>query len=173
MNNENSLNQDVEKAQALEEENIIELTDEVVEVSEKGVEPGEFPDIDAQLSTEDIIEFYEIEDKKEDEPIAKPADDNYPASDMEIDNIFEEKISDDNMPDKFADSLGMDLESEIDALEEDIHEEVPLSFARLEETLERIVEKMFSEKIEKMLAEMIESAVSREIKSIKEKLQDL
>jgi hypothetical protein len=73
--------------------------------------------------------------------------------------------------DRFAGSLGMDLEPEIDALE-DIHEEVSLSPEHLEETLERVVKKMFSEKIEKMLAEMIEAAVSKEIKSIKERLLD-
>ena len=84
----NNLDQGVEKARPLEEEEIIELTDEVIEAAEEG------------------------------------------AGDNTV-------------------------------------EEVSLSPEHLEEALERVVEKMFSEKIEKMLAEMIEAAVSREIKSIK------
>ncbi|MDI6688520.1 MAG: hypothetical protein QME06_09925 [Desulfobacterales bacterium] len=128
MNDEISPNQGVEMAQPLEEEEIIELTDEV---------------IDDDLATS-----------------------------IGGDNTFEKEISDDNMHNKFADLLGVDLEPEIDTLE-DTQEDVPLSYERLEETLERVVEKMFSEKIEKLLAEMIEAAVSREIKSIKEKLRNL
>lgn len=130
MNYENSPNRGVEMAQPLEDEEIIELTDEV---------------IDDDLATS-----------------------------ISADNVLDKGISgDQNMADRFADLLGMDLEPEIEVLEEDAHEEVSLSHERLEETLERVVEKMFSEKIEKMLAEMIETAVSREIKSIKEKLRDL
>ena len=133
MNDENSPDQGVEKAQPLEEEEIIELTDEIIEAS----------------INDDL------------------------ASSIGIDDALEKEISgDQDMPDRFAGSLGMDLEPEIDALE-DIHEEVSLSPEHLEETLERVVKKMFSEKIEKMLAEMIEAAVSKEIKSIQEKLQDL
>ncbi len=132
MNNENSPDQGVEKTQPLEEEELIELTDEVTEAS-----------IDDDL-----------------------------ASSIGIDDVLEKEISgDQDMADSFADSLGMDLEPEIDALE-DIHEEVSLSPEHLEETLERVVKKMFSEKIEKMLAEMVEAAVSKEIKSIKERLRD-
>ena len=131
MNDENSSDQGIEKAQPLEEEEIIELTDEVVEAS------GDF------------------------------------ATSIGIDDALEKEISgDQNMADRFAGSLGMNLEPEIDGLE-DIHKEVSLSPEHLEETLERVVKKMFSEKIEKMLAEMIEEAVSREIKIIKEKLRDL
>ena len=132
MNNENNLDQGAEKAQLLEEEEIIELTDEVTEAS----------------INDDL------------------------ASSIGIDDALEKEISEDqDVADSFADSLGMDLEPEIDALE-DIHEEVSLSPEHLEETLERVVKKMFSEKIEKMLAEMIEAAVSKEIKSIKERLRD-
>ena len=132
MNNENSPDQDVEKAQPLEEEEIIELTDEVIEAS----------------INDDL------------------------ASSIGIDDALEKEISgDQDMADRFAGSLGMDLEPEIDALE-DIHEEVSLSPEHLEETLERVVKKMFSEKIEKMLAEMIEAAVSKEITNIKKRLLD-
>ena len=132
MNNENSPDQGVEKAQPLEEEEIIELTDEVIEAS----------------INDDL------------------------ASSIGIDDALEKEISgDQDMADRFAGSLGMDLEPEIDALE-DIHEEVSLSPEHLEETLERVVKKMFSEKIEKMLAEMIEAAVSKEITSIKKRLLD-
>ena len=132
MNNENNPDQGVEKAQPLEEEEIIELTDEIIEAS----------------INDDL------------------------ASSIGIDDALEKEISgDQDMADRFAGSLGMDLEPEIDALE-DIHEEVSLSPEHLEETLERVVKKMFSEKIEKMLAEMIEAAVSKEIKSIKERLLD-
>ena len=132
MNNENNPDQDVEKTQPLEEEEIIELTDEIIEAS----------------INDDL------------------------ASSIGIDDALEKEISEDqDVVNSFAGSLGMDLEPEIDALE-DIHEEVSLSPEHLEETLERVVKKMFSEKIEKMLAEMIEAAVSKEIKSIKEKLLD-
>ncbi len=159
MNDENSPDQGVEMAQPLEKEEIIELTDEVIEAPEEGA-----GDNTAQVE-EDIIEFLEVEDKSE-------QDDDL-ATSIGIDDALEKEISDDqNMADRFADSLSMDLEPEIDALE-DTHEEVPLSPEHLEETLERVVKKMFSEKIEKMLAEMIEAGVSREIKSIKEKLRDL
>ena len=148
MNDENNPDQGVEKAQPLEEEEIIELTDEVIEASK------------------------EVEDKKEiDEQLGKQIEDDF-AINIGIDDVLEKEISgDQNMNDRFADSLGMDLEPETNALE-DIHKEVSLSPEHLEEALERVVEKMFSEKIEKMLAEMIEAAVSREIKSIKERLLD-
>ncbi|MBE9593530.1 MAG: hypothetical protein IMF19_08615, partial [Proteobacteria bacterium] len=107
MNNENIPDQDVEKAQPLEEEEIIELTDEVIEAS---------------------------------------INDDLASSSMGIDDVLEKEISgDQDVTDSFADSLGMDLEPEIDALEE-IHEEVSLSPEHLEETLERVVKKMFSEK---------------------------
>ncbi len=132
MNNENSPDQGVEKAQPLEEEEIIELTDEVIEAS---------------------------------------INDNFAIS-IGIDDVLEKEISgDQDVADRFTDSLGMDLEPETNALE-DIHKEVSLSPEHLEEALERVVQKMFSEKIEKMLAEMIEAAVSREIKSIQERLLD-
>ncbi|MFV9645303.1 MAG: hypothetical protein ACNYWU_05710 [Desulfobacterales bacterium] len=148
MNDEKNPDQSVEKAQPLEEEKIIELTNEVREASE------------------------EVEDKKEiDEQFGKQIDDDF-AINIGIDDVLEKEISgDQNMNDRFADSLGMDLELETDALE-DIHKEVSLSPEHLEEALERVVEKMFSEKIENMLAEMIGAAVSREIKSIKERLLD-
>ena len=159
MNDENNPDQGVEKAQPLEEEEIIELTDEVIEASEEGV-----GDKAAQVE-EDTIEIPEVEDKSE------QIDDDFAIS-LGTDDVLEQEISgDQDMADRFAGSLGMDLEPEIDALE-DIHEEVSLSPEHLEETLERVVKKMFSEKIEKMLAEMIEAAVSREIKSIKERLLD-
>ena len=135
----------------MEEEEIIELTDEVMDAS---------------------IQPPEVEDNKEIEvQFSEPIDDDL-ASSIGIDDALEKEISEDqDVADSFADSLGMDLEPEIDALE-DIHEEVSLSPEHLEETLERVVKKMFSEKIEKMLAEMIEAAVSKEITSIKEKLLD-
>ncbi len=132
MNNENSPDQGVEKIQPLEEEEIIELTDEIIEAS----------------INDDL------------------------ASSIGIDDALEKEISgDQDMADRFAGSLGMDLEPEIDALG-DMQEEVSLSPKHLEETLERVVKKMFSEKIEKMLAEMIEAAVSKEITSIKKRLLD-
>ncbi len=116
----------------MEEEEIIELTDEIIEAS----------------INDDL------------------------AISLGIDDALEKEISgDQDMADSFVGSLGMDLEPKIDALE-DIHEEVSLSPEHLEETLERVVKKMFSEKIEKMLAEMIEAAVSKEITSIKKRLLD-
>ncbi|MEA3414546.1 MAG: hypothetical protein U9R02_00030 [Thermodesulfobacteriota bacterium] len=151
MNNENSPDENVEKIQPLEEEEIVELTDEVIEAS---------------------IQPPEVEDNKEIEVQLSESVDDDLASSIGIDDALEKEISgDQDMADSFADSLGVDLEPEIDALE-DMHEEVSLSPEHLEETLERVVKKMFSEKIEKMLAEMIEAAVSKEITSIKEKLQD-
>lgn len=160
MNDKNNLDQGIEKAQPLEEEEIIDLTDEVIEASEEGAK-----DNAAQVE-EDTIEFIEIEDKSE------QIDDDLETSIGIYDALEKEVSGDQDMDDRFDGSLDMDLETDIDVLE-DIHEEVSLSPKRLEETLERVVEKMFSEKIEKMIAEMIEAAVSREIKSIKEKLRDL
>ena len=160
MNDENNSDQGVEMAHPLEEEEIMELTDEVIEAPKEGA-----GDNAAQVE-EDIIEFLEVEDKSE------QIDDNL-ATSIGIDDVLEKEIRDDqHLADKFAESLSMDLEPEIDALE-DTDKEVPLSPEHLEETLERVVKKMFSEKIEKMLVEMIEAAVSREIKSIKEKLRGL
>ena len=145
MNDENNLDQGVEKAQPLEQEEIIELTDEVIEASEEG-------------AGDNTVQSEQIDDDLE--------------TSIGIYDALEEEISaDQNMADRFDGSLDMDLKPEIDALE-DTHEEVSLSTEHLEGALERVVEKMFSEKIEKMLAEMIEAAVSREIKSIKEKLLD-
>lgn len=167
MNDENNSDYGLEKEQPLEEEEIIELTDEVIEAPEEGA-----GDNAVQLE-EDIIEFTEVEDKKEiEEQFSEQIDDDLAIS-IGIDDALEEEISGkQDMADIFAGSLGMDLEPEID-VSEDINKKVPLSPEHLEETLERVVKKMFSEKIEKMLSKMIEEAVSREIKSIKEKLRDL
>ncbi|NQT09829.1 MAG: hypothetical protein HQ573_01495 [Desulfobacteraceae bacterium] len=167
MNDENNSDYGLEKEQPLEEEEIIELTDEVIEAPEEGA-----GDNAVQLE-EDIIEFTEVEDKKEiEEQFSEQIDDDF-AINIGIDDTLEEEISGkQDMADIFAGSLGMDLEPEID-VSEDINKKVPLSPKHLEETLERVVKKMFSEKIEKMLSKMIEEAVSREIKSIKGKLQEL
>ncbi len=43
----------------------------------------------------------------------------------------------------------------------------PLSPEQLEETLERVIKKMFSEKIESILTEVIEKVVTREIEKLK------
>jgi hypothetical protein len=102
----------------MEEEEIIELTDEVTEPLEQEKTSGSIND----------LEFFEEEDMS-------------PGR---------------NIDDDFANSLGMELEPDMD----------------IEKIVEDVIERKLSEKIEKMIAEIIEKAVAREIENIKGKLLD-
>jgi len=128
----------------MEEEKIIELTDEVVEPLEQEKTTGTTNVIES--AEEDTIESAEFEEKEE---IIE----------------FEPESS------ELTDSLGMDLDLKIDSTDNPA-EELSLLPEGIEKAIEHVIEKKFSGKIEKMLAEIIEKAVLREIENIKGKLLD-
>jgi len=146
-NNETGKADEVEKL--LEDEEIIELTDEAVNTSE-----------------EKIIELTDVVEQP-------PLTDDDSETDLVLDEVFDEERSKEQIiEDDFIGSIGMELEPE-DAQEKDlVSETLSLSPEQIDEALERIVKKMYSEKIESMIAEMIEKAVTKEIERMKGTLID-
>ena len=146
-NNETGKANEVEKL--LEDEEIIELTDEVVNTSE-----------------EKIIELTDVVEQP-------PLTDDDSETGLVLDEVFDEERSKEQIiEDDFIGSMGMELESE-DTQEKDlVSETLSLSPEQIDEALERIVKRMYSEKIESMIAEMIEKAVTKEIERMKGTLID-
>lgn len=146
-NNETGKANEVEKL--LEDEEIIELTDEAVNTSE-----------------EKIIELTDVVEQP-------PLTDDNSETGLVLDEVFDEKRSKEQIiEDDFIGSMGMELESE-DTQEKDlVSESLSLSPEQIDEALERIVKRMYSEKIESMIAEMIEKAVTKEIERMKGTLID-
>lgn len=146
-NNETGKANEVEKL--LEDEEIIELTDEAVNTSE-----------------EKIIELTDVVEQP-------PLTDDNSETDLVLDEVFDEERSKEQIiEDDFIGSMGMELESE-DTQEKDlVSESLSLSPEQIDEALERIVKRMYSEKIESMIAEMIEKAVTKEIERMKGTLID-
>ena len=100
-------------------------------------------------------------------------DDDDSDPDLVLDEVFDEERSKEQIiEDDFIGSMGMELESE-DKQEKDlVSETLSLSPEQIDEALERIIKRMYSEKIESMIVEMIGKAVTREIERIKGTLTD-
>ena len=160
-----------EAAKPLEDEEVIELTDKVINLSEEEI-----------IELTDVVEQPPLTDEEK----IIPAFDELLESDLGLDEERSEKQS---IDDDFVGSLGMELEPETDISEETFEKEeqleseetqekdlvpetVSLSSEQIDEALERVINRMYSEKIESMLAEMIEKAVTKEIERIKGTLID-
>lgn len=111
---------------------------------------------------------------------AEPEGDK-PREDLHYGDAFEEDIETDEESDDFVHSLGMDLESDIDMVEDEQEEAVlpvedalagSISTEQIESAVERVLMRILPEKIEGILVEAIERIVSQEIKKIKSELLD-
>lgn len=155
-NNETGKANEVEKP--LEDEEIIELTDEAVNTSEEKM-----------IELTDVVEQPPLTD--EEKTISVFDEDS--EADLVLDEVFdEERRKEQIIEDDFIGSMGMELESE-DTQEKDlVSETLSLSPEQIDEALERIIKRMYSEKIESMIVEMIGKAVTREIEKIKGTLTD-
>jgi len=160
------------EAKSLKDEEIIELTDEVINAPEEEI-----------IELTDVVEQSPLTDE---EKTISSFDDDSLETNLGLDEEFdEEQIIDDD----FIGSLGIELEPETDISEETsdkeeqleseetrekdlVPETVSLSSEQIDEALERVINRMYSEKIESMLAEMIEKAVTKEIERIKVTLID-
>lgn len=163
-------------AKSLEDEEIIELTDEVINASEEEI-----------IELTDVVEQPSLTDEEKTIPVL---DDDSLETSLGLDEEFDEEPNEkQSIEDDFIGSLGMELEPETDISEETsekeeqlesedtlkkdlVPETVSLSSEQIDEALERVINKMYSEKIESMLAEMIEKAVTKEIEKIKRTLID-
>jgi hypothetical protein len=155
-NNETGKANEVEKP--LEDEEIIELTDEAVNTSEEKI-----------IELTDVVEQPPLTD--EEKTISVFDDDS--ETGLVLNEVFDEERSKEQViEDDFIGSMGMELESE-DTQEKDlVSETLSLSPEQIDEALERIIKRMYSEKIESMIVEMIGKAVTREIERIKGTLTD-
>ncbi len=182
-------------AKPLEDEDIIELTDEVINASEEEIieltDVLEQPPLtDEAIEAEDEKEIVELSDETiddtDEEEIISAFDDDSLETSLVPDEEPNEKQS---IEADFIGSLGMELEPETDISEETsekeeqlesedtqekdlVPETVSLSSEQIDEALERVINRMYSEKIKSMLAEMIEKAVTKEIEKIKRILVD-
>jgi hypothetical protein len=73
------------------------------------------------------------------------------------------------LDDDFADSLGIELDSQED-ISGDLLEPDKITDEKIEAALERVIKKVFYEKIDRLLAEEIEKTVTREIEKLKKAL---
>jgi hypothetical protein len=149
-----------ETEEPVEDDEILELTDEVIEPSH---------DDEAIIDLMDTVEEISIETEA---PIAKSDD----IPDLESD-LFEETIDVDeeldheaapdlSLKDDFADSLGIEVETGEDIPEVSLKGD-RVSDEQVEAALERVVKKMFYEKIDGILVEVIEKTVKTEIERLK------
>jgi hypothetical protein len=149
-----------ETEEPVEDDEILELTDEVIEPSH---------DDEAIIDLMDTVEEISIETEA---PIAKSDD----IPDLESD-LFEETIDVDeeldheaapdlSLKDDFADSLGIEVKTGEDIPEVSLKGD-RVSDEQVEAALERVVKKMFYEKIDGILVEVIEKTVKTEIERLK------
>ncbi len=159
-----------ESGQPNGDEEIIELTDIVTDQSEDSEETVELSDIVGDDSA-DVTESPDDESDETQETIV---------FDDELEDDFDDMDDDE---DDFAGSLGMEIGdeeeesmvAEAEVSEPDasptedagIQEPVSLSPEQIDEALERVITKMYSDKIEGIIISAIEKAVTREIDKIK------
>lgn len=130
---------DIEKQESTEDGRIIDLT---VKISE---------------ATQEIDDIDELDD----DLIKESAD--------FTDEFDTDAISDGVLDDDFADSLGIELDSQED-ISGDLLEPDKITDEKIEAALERVIKKVFYEKIDRLLAEEIEKTVTREIEKLKKAL---
>ncbi|MCJ7615669.1 MAG: hypothetical protein MUO43_03935 [Desulfobacterales bacterium] len=185
MTDSNDINQLNDEASPKDDEDIIDLTDIV-----SGTE-----DIDD-------IEFSDYKDEatsaSEEEKIPELDDDilGDPDKDIEIDHYLDDEIVDSADLDSESDvSKDLSLEPEEESYElgqliadvventqqeaayekktpSDTPEPITLSPEQVDEALERVIKKMYSDKIDSMLTEVIEKTVTKEIERLKDLLME-
>ena len=174
----------------IEGEQILELTDEIIEssqndekiidlmntVEEISIEPDEEEEIIELIAEpgdtpEEIAEIGESvfttgDPSPEFEDIPGLESDLFEET-IDFDTEFDQKVSlDPSVKDDFADSLGIEIETGDDILEGSL-EAGRVSDEQIAAALERVIKKMFYEKIDGILVEVIEKTVKREIERLK------
>jgi hypothetical protein len=141
-----------------EDETIIDLTETVGDTSLEIEDIGE-PIPEAANSVQEFDDISEFDSDLIEEPID-----------------FTEKLDSDTvagnaLKDDFADSLGIEFDSDEDA-KENFFDPDRVSSEQVEAALERVIKKMFYEKIDRLLVDTIEKTVTREIERLKKALLD-
>lgn len=141
-----------------EDEAIIDLTETA------GETPLEIEDIGEPLP-EDFDMATEFDDISElDRDLIQEATDAADEPDSKT-------MVDDVLKDDFADSLGIELDSEEDA-QKNLFDADKVTGEQVEAALEGVIKKMFYEKIDRLLVDTIEKTVTREIERLKKALLD-
>lgn len=179
-----------ERTESADDDEILELTDEIIDTSQNDEEIIDLMDTVEEISNEpdDDDEIIELiaepgDTPQEIEEIGEsifssndPSTESDDILDLESD-LFEETIdfdeeSDPELPvdlplkDDFAGSLGIELETGEDIPEGSLEAD-RVSDEQIEAALERVIKKMFYEKIDGILVEVIEKSVKREIERLK------
>jgi hypothetical protein len=173
-----------------DDEETIDLVDAVEEIPLKNDTENSVDEVSEPAEDETIIDLTETvgDIPLNIEAIGKPIPDAADAA-QEFDDISEldgdlieetmdytdeldsGTIADDVLRDNFADSLGIEFDSEEDA-KENLFDPGRVSSEQVEAALERVVKKMFYEKIDRLLVDAIEKTVKREIERLKKALLD-
>jgi len=167
----------IELKEEIDDDEILDLLDAVEELPIEGEEILELTDeiIEPSQNDEEIIDLMDTVEETSIEPgDPSPESDDIPdlESDLfegtiDFDAKFDQEVSmDPSLKDDFADSLGIELETGDDIPEGSL-EAGRVSDEQIEAALERVIKKMFYEKIDGILVEVIEKTVKREIERLK------
>lgn len=167
-----------------EDEEIIELIEPVAETvgPEEGeelidlaaaIEDTAGPHLDETESPEFQIDQSPAEEMRSTEPVGAEE-----SGGLQYGDAFDDEMDTNEASDDFVQSLGMDLESDLDAAEDVAELETEstaagaLSPEQIESAVERVLMRILPERIESILVEAIERVVTQEIKRIKSELLD-
>jgi len=178
----------VDAVEMEDDDQIIDLEDDAVEISQKDDSESIVGGVSEPVENETIIDLVEsIGDTPEEieeigEPILETVEDSQDIDDTPEfeDNLIVEAVDFDDkfdtvsivpeaLKDDFADSLGVELDSNED-ISKNTLEADNVSDEQVEAALERVIKKLFYEKIDRLLVETIEKTVTKEIERLKRAL---
>jgi len=178
----------VDAVEMEDDDQIIDLEDDAVEISQKDDSESIVGGVSEPVENETIIDLVEsIGDTPEEieeigEPILETVEDSQDIDDTPEfeDNLIVEAVDFDDkfetvslvpeaLKDDFADSLGVELDSNED-ISKNTLEADNVSDEQVEAALERVIKKLFYEKIDRLLVETIEKTVAKEIERLKRAL---
>jgi len=143
-------------SEPVENETIIDLVESIGDTPEEIEEIGE-PILETVEDSQDIDNTPEFED-------------NLIVEAVDFDDKFDTvSIVPEALKDDFADSLGVELDSNED-ISKNTLEADNVSDEQVEAALERVIKKLFYEKIDRLLVETIEKTVAKEIERLKRAL---
>lgn len=143
-------------SEPVENETIIDLVESIGDTPEEIEEIGE-PILETVEDSQDIDNTPEFED-------------NLIVEAVDFDDKFETvSLVPEALKDDFADSLGVELDSNED-ISKNTLEADNVSDEQVEAALERVIKKLFYEKIDRLLVETIEKTVAKEIERLKRAL---
>lgn len=178
----------VDAVEMEDDDQIINLEDDAVEIYQKDDSESIVGGVSEPVENETIIDLVEsIGDTPEEieeigEPILETVEDSQDIDDTPEfeDNLIVEAVDFDDkfetvslvpeaLKDDFADSLGVELDSNED-ISKNTLEADNVSDEQVEAALERVIKKLFYEKIDRLLVETIEKTVAKEIERLKRAL---